>query len=196
VKPLQITLFLIANVIFIAQTGRHVHQLVFGAQPSVLDRFEPEKEQARSERQLQVLLTDYESIHNEIRTLEKGKKHAEARDVRQEHSELYEKRDALQLEISQREQKAREMRDTWIFAGNGLSLIVVGGALYKRGLVWSGFAILVSGFCVLEYWASPSFFGGGAVAEFHQLLLSKTILTLSSLAALYVFWWFREAPNS
>jgi hypothetical protein len=194
-KPLQISLFLIANVIFISQAGRHIHQLAFGAQPSVLDKFDPEKEKARSEAQLQVLLEDYGSVSDEIRALEKGKKHSEVKDVQQEHSDLYEKKAALGKEISEREQKAREMRDTWIFAGFGLSLIIAGGILYKRAVVWPGFAVLVTGFCILEYWASPSFFGGGAVAEFHQLLLSKTILTVSALGALYLFWRIREEPS-
>jgi hypothetical protein len=31
-KPLQITLFLIANLIFITQAGRDVHQVFLGAQ--------------------------------------------------------------------------------------------------------------------------------------------------------------------
>ena len=194
-KPLQITLFLIANVIFLSQVGRNVHHLVFGAQPSVLDKFEPEKQKARSEAQLQVLLSDYQAVTEEIRALEKGKKSSDVMDLRQEHSDLYEKKDALRSEISEREEKAREMRDLWIYCGYGLLLIIGGSILYRRRVVWPGFAILVTGFCVLEYWASPSFFGGGAVAEYHQLLLSKTVLTFLALAALYVFWKMRGEPN-
>ena len=194
-KTLQITLFLIANVIFITQSGRHIHQLAFGAQPSVLDKFDSEKAKVRSEAQMQVLLDDYKTVSDEIRALEKGKKHSEAVDARQEHSDLYEKKDALRSEISDREHKARELRDLWIFSGFGLTLILIGGSLYKRAIVWPGFAILVTGFCILEYWASPTFFGGGAFAEFHQLLLSKTILTLSALGALYLFWRIKTEPN-
>lgn len=194
-KALQITLFLIANVIFFSQAGRNIHHLVFGAQPSVLDKFEPEKEKARSEAQVQVLLADYQAVSEKIRALEKGKKHSEVMDLRQEHSDLYDKKDALRSEISEREEKAREMRDLWIYSGYGLLLIVAGTVLYRRAVVWPGFAILVTGFCVLEYWASPSFFGGGAVAEYHQLLLSKTILTFLALGALYLFWGIRGGPN-
>jgi hypothetical protein len=194
-KPLQITLFLIANVIFISQAGRNIHHLVFAAQPSVLAKFEPEKEKARSEAQLLVLLADYKAVSEEVQALEKGKKHTEVMDLRQQHSDLYEKKEALRSEISQREEKSREMRDLWIYSGYGLFLIVAGGVLYRRRVFWPGFAILVTGFCVLEYWASPSFFGGGAVAEYHQLLLSKTILTFLALIALYVFWRMRGEPN-
>jgi hypothetical protein len=194
-KALQITLFLIANVIFLSQAGRNVHHLVFGAQPSVLDQFEPEKEKARSEAQLEVLLADYKKVSEEIKALEKGKKQEEVMDIRQEHSALYEKQSALRSEIMQREETSREMRDLWIYSGYGLCLIILGGYVYRRGIVWPGFSILVAGFCILEYWASPSLFGGGAVAEYRQLLWSKTILTFSALVALYVFWRMRGLPN-
>lgn len=194
-KTLQITLFLIANVIFISQAGRNIHHLIFAAQPSVLDRFEPEMEKARSEKDIQVLLADYKAVSDEIHALEKGKRQSEVMDIRQEHSDLYESQTALRSEISQREQKSREMRDVWIFSGYGLLLIVAGSFVYRRGVVWPGFAILVTGFSVLEYWASPTFFGGGAVTEFHQLLLSKTVLTVSALVALYAFWLCRGGPN-
>ena len=191
-KTLQITLFLIANVIFITQSGRHLHQLAFGAETSVLDRFDAEKSKARSEKQVQVLLDDYAATQDEIRSLEKGRKNSEVSDIRQEHSELYEKSDALKSEISDREHKARELRDLWIFSGFGIFLILLGSLIYKRRAMWPGFAVLVTGFCILEYWSSPTYFGGGAYAEFHQLLVSKTILTLSALAALYLFWKHKE----
>jgi hypothetical protein len=194
-KTLQITLFVIANVIFISQAGRNVHHLIFATQPSVLDRFNPEMQKARSEKQLNVLLADYQAVSDEISALEKGKKQSEAMDIRQQHAELYQRQRALQSEIMQRETNNREMRDVWIFSGYGLLLIAGGILAYKRGVVWPGFGILVAGFCVLEYWASPTYFGGGAVAEFHQLLLSKTVLTFMALAALYAFWLFRDEPS-
>lgn len=194
-KALQITLFLIANVIFLSQAGRNIHHMVFGSQPSVLDKFEPEKQKARSETQLRVLLTDYQAVLEEIRALEKGKKSSEVADLRHARSETYDRKDALRSEISQREDRAREMRDLWIYSGYGLLLIIAGGVLYRRTVVWPGFAILVSGFCILEYWVSPSYFEGGAYAEYHQLLLGKTILTFLALGALYVFWRLRGDPN-
>lgn len=194
-KALQITLFLIANVIFLSQAGRNIHHVILGSQPSVLDKFEPEKQKARSEAQLRVLLADYQAVLEEIRALEKGKKSSEVADLRHTHSATYDRKDALRSEISQREDRTREIRDLWIYSGYGLLLIIAGGVLYRRDVVWPGFAILVSGFCILEYWASPSYFEGGANAEYHQLLLGKTILTLLALGALYGFWRLRGDPN-
>jgi hypothetical protein len=45
-KPLQIVLFVIGNIIFLSQLGRHTHQLALGAKPSVLDKFEVERTKA------------------------------------------------------------------------------------------------------------------------------------------------------
>ncbi len=186
-KPLQITLFVIANVIFITQGGRDIHQLIWGSEPSILDQFNPEKVKARSEKKTEVLVDEYRSANEEIRALEKGKGWKEVQDIQQEHEELYQKRGALQSEILERETKKREFRDVWIFTSFGAALIVLGTVLYRSRAVWPGLSVIIAGFAVFEYWASPSFFGG-AGAEFHALLVSKTVLTMIALVALYVVW--------
>ena len=186
-KPLQITLFIITNIIFITQSGRDVHLLIWGSEPSILDQFDPEKTKARSEKKVEVLLVEYRNVNEEIRALEKGKGFKEVQDIRQEHEDLYKKKDALHSEISEREAKKREFRDVWLFTAFGAALIVLGTALYRLRAVWPGLSIVIAGFTVFEYWASPSFFSG-AGAEFHALLVSKTVLTFIALAALYVVW--------
>ena len=186
-KPLRITLFIIANIIFITQSGRDVHQLIWGSEPSILDQFEPEKTKARSEKKNEVLVDEYRDADDQIHTLEKGKGSKEVQDIRQEHEDLYQKKEALRSEISEREAKKREFRDVWIFTGFGAVLIVLGTILYRSRAVWPGLSIVIAGFAVFEYWASPSFFGG-AGAEFHALLVSKTVLTVIALVALYVVW--------
>lgn len=186
-KPLQITLFIIANIIFITQSGRDVHQLIWGSEPSILDQFDPEKTKARSEKNTEVLVNEYRNVNEQILGLEKGKGWKEVQDIRQEHEELYQKKGALHSEISEREAKKREFRDLWIFTAFGAALIVLGVVLYHQRMMWPGLSIVIAGFTIFEYWASPSFFGG-AGAEFHALLVSKTVLTLVALASLYVVW--------
>ena len=193
-KPLQIALFIIANVIFLTQSGRDVHQLIWGSEASILDQFEPEKTKARSQKRTELLVDDYRLVSEQIRGLEKGKGSKEVADIRQEQNELYEKKDALQKEISEREAKKREFRDLWIFTAFGGMLVVVGGILYRSRIFWPGLSILIAGFGIFEYWASPSFFSG-AGAEFHALLVSKTLLTLVALISLYVLWRFRDVDT-
>jgi hypothetical protein len=186
-KPLQITLFIIANVIFITQSGRDVHQLLWGSEPSILDQFDSEKTKARSEKKTEVLVDDFRNVSEQVRALEKGKGWKEVQDIRQEHEELYQKKEALHSEISERETKKREFRDVWIFTAFGAALIALGAVFYHLRIIWPGLSIVIAGFAVFEYWASPSFFSG-AGAEFHALLVSKTVLTLVALVSLYVAW--------
>ena len=184
-KPLQITLFIIANLIFITQGGRDIHQLIWGSQASVLDQFEPEKAKARSEKRTELLVAEYRNVNEQIRALEKGKGSKEVQDIRQEQEELYQKREALHSEISERESKKREFRDLWIFTAFGSALVVVGVVLYRSRRYWPGLSVVIAGFSIFEYWASPSFFSG-AGAEFHALLVSKTLLTFVALVSLYM----------
>jgi hypothetical protein len=133
------------------------------------------------------LLSDGKKANEEILALEKGKGWKEAQDILQEHQDLYQKRDALRSEISERETKAREFRDVWIFTAFGAALIILGTVLYRSRAVWPGLSIIIAGFTIFEYWASPSFFSG-ASSEFHAVLVSKTVLTLVALIALYAVW--------
>ena len=186
-KPLQITLFIIANVIFITQGGRDVHQLIWGSESSVLDQFSPEKVKAQSEKKSEVLVDEFRNVNDQILALEKGKGYQEMQNISQEHQDLYQKRDALRSEISERETKTREFRDVWIFTVYGVALIILGTVLYRSRAMWPGLSIVIAGFTIFEYWVSPSFFSG-ASNEFHALLVSKTVLTVVALIALYAVW--------
>ena len=186
-RPLQITLFVIASVIFLTQCGHDVHQLIWGAQPSVLDQFSPAEAGARAVKDRAVLVAEYRKVDLQIHTLEKDKDAQEAQDIQQKNRDLYEKRDALRGEISQRESKQRQMRDVWIYAAYGFALIVLGLGVYRLGSVWPGISAVIAGFTIFEYWVSPSSFEG-AKAEFHALLVSKTILSFIALLSLYIAW--------
>jgi hypothetical protein len=186
-KALQITLFIIANVIFITQGGRDIHELIWGSEPSILDQFQPAVAKARAEKSMETLVNEYRSVNDQIQGLEKGKSLQEVQDIRQEHEELYQKKEALNSEISERETKQREFRDVWIYTIYGAVLIVFGTVLYGFRAEWPGLSIVIAGFAIFEYWASPSFFAGAGI-EYHALLLSKTVLTIIALAALYGVW--------
>ena len=186
-RTLQITFFIIANIIFITQSGHDIHQLIWGSEASILDQFEPEKAKARSEKSVKVLLTEYRGVNDQIDALEKGKGAKEVEDIQQKQKGLYDKKTALNKEISERENMQRQFRDLWIFTGFGTALIILGGFLYRARSLWAGVAIIITGFGIFECWASPSFFSG-ADAEFHMLLVSKTFLSLFALVCLYTAW--------
>lgn len=187
-RALQITLFLIANVIFLSQAGRNIHQLIFGEKRSVLDEFEPEKQKVRSTTTIRELVENLRSVSDEIKKLEQAEDAPNKMDLQGEHPDLYDKRHDLRVEIDHREERAREVRDLWVFSVYGLLLIGLGAILYRRGVVWPGFAILITGFVILEVWASPAYFGMGAITETYQLLACKTVITFVALALVYILW--------
>jgi hypothetical protein len=197
-KIIQIILFVLASIAFLTQIGRHAHQVVYGTERSVLDRFETDfadRQKALEQKDDGVLLDNYREANEHIRALEKGVKHDALEDLRRENVEKYDLRDSLRTEIQEREQRRRQLRDIWIYSAFGILLIFVGAAVYRGGAIWAGFAVVVTGFSELEYWASPTFFGGAADAEFHTLLINKLILSLIALALLYAFWAIRNLPN-
>lgn len=182
-KGLQITLFILGNVLFLGQLGRDVHHLIWGNEPSIFDQFEPARTNARAEQNLNVLLEEYRKANREVEALEKGKTDAEIQQLRRDHEELYEIRGETHSEIVEREETSHELRDLWVYSGYGLFLITLGTLAYRRQ-PWAGMALAIAGFTILEYWASPPIFGG-AFNEFRALLWSKTALTALAVLLLY-----------
>ncbi|MFO1441475.1 MAG: hypothetical protein U1F81_24360 [Verrucomicrobiaceae bacterium] len=182
---LRLTLFIIGNVLFFSQLARDLHHLVWGVETSVFDEFNPERNKARSEASFTTLLDEYRKTRIQTDALEKTKTWEETQQLRKEHKELYERHEELRSEIAQREQMSRELRDTWAYSGFAIALIFLGFMCFHRQSRWTGVALTLSGFTILEYWASPLFFGGAPV-EFRALLWTKTFLTVVALALLYV----------
>lgn len=190
-KVLQIILFLIGNVVFLAQIGRHAHQIFFGTEHSIVEQYESdfsERERAKAQKNEAVLLEEYRLANETVRALEKGVKSDAQSDLRREHTEEYDLRNSLRNELQERERRQRELRDVWLYSLFGLALIGAGAVTYFRGAYWAGFAVLVTGFIEMEYWASPTFFGGAADAEFRVLLINKFIISLIAFVLLQGFW--------
>ncbi|TDU69406.1 hypothetical protein EI77_03059 [Prosthecobacter fusiformis] len=183
-RAFAVTLFIIGNLIFLTQLGKDVHQLIWGMETSMFDEFEPEKISARAETNTAALLEEFRKADAEIKVLERSKTSDETYQVRKENESLYNTRNEARVELLARESKSAELRDLWVFSGYGIFLIAVGGILSRKAVTWPGLAVLVSGFSILEYWASPPFFEG-AGTEFRTLLWNKTFLTFFALFALY-----------
>lgn len=183
-KTLQITLFIIGNVLFLGQLGIDMHRLVWGTEKSVFDEFNPTRSKVRKELDFETLLADYRKMRAETEALEKSKSEDEVKQMKTEHKDLYDRFYETSSELSQRENKGRELRDTWSYSGYGILLILIGFFSFHRGKQWAGIALAISGFTILEYWASPPIFAGATV-EFRELLWSKTVLTIIAIGLLY-----------
>jgi hypothetical protein len=198
-KPLQIISVVILSLVLLTQIARHGYQLIFGTERSVIEQFAPDYETHRKARQakdMSILLDEYKTASSGVAELERGKDPAEKYKLRARNEDLYNNYDALRTEITQRESRSREIRRLLIFSAIGVVFITIGTLVYKRGAIWPGFGLIAAGFCELEYWSSPSFFGGGALSEYTMLLWTKLILSMISLALLYTLWALRGSRNA
>ena len=102
-KALIITLFIVGNVVFFSQLGRDLHHLVWGAEKSIFDEFNPAQISARSEHSKEKLLMDYRKLYTETEAMEKSKSQEEIDLIRNEHKDLYNQLYETRSELSERE---------------------------------------------------------------------------------------------
>ncbi len=195
-KKLQITLFLLASLVLLTQTVRHIHLYFFelSSNTSVIDPFESDyqiSKEVAEERSMEVLVADYGATKSKIKALEKGKSKEEIEEIAKAEEDLYQKNTKLRYEIEGRERRLREIRDLWLFCSAGLVFIILGAGFYLKQAAWTGMSLLIAGFAELIWWSSPAFSGGGANAEYELLLINKTVISLIALGLLYVAWYFR-----
>lgn len=190
-KNLQITLFIIASVIFSTQTIRHMHLYFYGTETSVLDQFEEfseEKDRIQNDRSLESLVLDYEAGKAEVSKLEKGLDWSERQEVRVENESLFSRVEMLESEIRQREMRSRDLRDMVMFSVAGFLLVIGGYFLVKTGREWSGIAVVIAGFAELVWWTKPDFFGNWAFNEYGNLLVAKIVISFSALITLFLLF--------
>jgi len=108
--------------------------------------------------------------------------------LRHQDPELFARHMALRQELEQRERMSNELRDLWIYSVAGLFLIALGCMIYIKGNGWTGMSVIIPGFLELIWWSAPRFNLGGAVQEYHQLLVNKIFLTAIALVLLFALW--------
>jgi hypothetical protein len=194
-KGFQKTLLILVCAALCTQLVRHVHVYVIGYEESILapaGAYYEFKEQVRMEESTDDLMAEYEALEEELDQLKKADPSKEQHILMQENAELFALHSALASELRERQTVTREIRDTWIFSGAGLVLIVLGVFIYSRGSGWVGMSLLVPGFLELMWWSAPSFTLGGAIREYDTLLVNKIILTIVALALAYALWFFAQ----
>ncbi len=190
-KGLQTTFFIIFSGILSVQAIRHVHLYAFGFEESILvpyQEFFGMKEEIRLEASTDELLAEYEASKEKIKQLRDSDPTKRLHELRQENAEFFARSDALGTELKQRETKARELRDIWLFSIAGFILIGLGSLLYARGYDWVGISLILPGFQELVWWSAPSFSLGGALQEYDLLLVNKIILTVIAFVLIYTLW--------
>ncbi len=191
-KAFQTTLLILFAAILTTQAIRHVHLYVIGYEepfPVTAPGFPAEaRAQARMEESTDELMAEYEATREQLEQLIQEDPAKTTYTLQQEHPELFARHSALAIEVNERHRITSEIRDLWIFSIAGIILLGVGARLYVTGHEWVGMSLIVPGFLELMWWSSPSFTMGGAVQEFDVLLLNKIVVTIVSIALLYLFW--------
>lgn len=200
-KKLQITLFILASLVFLTQTVRHIHLYFFAAESgvSMIDPFEPDYEiekEVKEEHSTEILVQEYKQTQKKVEELEEGKTKEEIEDLAESNKDLYSKRSNLRHEIIQREAWNREISNIWIYCFVGITFIILGSIIYAKGAPWIGMSFLIPGFLELIWWSSPSFHLGGAIREYELLLLNKIILSIVGIVLLYALWFFKSKMES
>ncbi len=190
-KGLQITFLIIFGSILSVQAIRHVHLYAYGFEESILDSYQEffgMKMEIQLEASIDELLAEYKASTEKIKQLRDSDPTKMLRQMRQENAELFARSDALGKELRQREERARQLRDIWLFSIAGYVLIGLGSLLYARGYDWVGISLILPGFQELVWWSAPSFSLGGALQEYHLLLVNKIILTVIAFVLIYTLW--------
>ena len=192
-RPLQITLALIALVILTTQTFRHAYVRWLEPRTSVLDRCAEKVEQdITAAKSLDALVSLYEEAHRKVKEAEKE----DAKVPKADREELYERlaREPYKSEATVKgaiqtwEQHGKEIYELRFFWTCGLVSILSGIGCYKYFSRWIGIAGIAAGFSEMIYWTAPSFRVFGSEVEFDRLLTQKLIFSVVSWILLLGLW--------
>jgi hypothetical protein len=195
-KPLRITLFVIAFVLLASQTFRHAYVRWIETRTSVLDKYDSETgKKISSARSLSELEAAYDAAYKEKKKEEEAtKKEQEAnpdrdRPVRNSQIEAQSKESDLRMAIHEWESQTKEIRELHHFWTVGVIALVLGLLVYSRVERWSGFALVILAFCEMVWATCPGFRNlAGAQPEFDRLLLHKFVFSLLSFVLLIGTW--------
>jgi hypothetical protein len=194
-KPLRITLFVIAFVILASQTFRHAYVRWLETRVSVLDKYDTDTDKQISAAQsLHELEQAYDAAYKETKKEEearraKGEVESTESKYSRERTEAEKKEDRLRQAIQEWESKNKEIRELHYFWVAGLIALVLGMVIYERMERWTGFALVILAFCEMIWATTLSFhYFLSNNHEFDRLLTQKFSFSVVSLVLLIVSW--------
>ena len=187
-KALQKTLALIALVILTAQTVRHAYLLWVEPRGSVLDKYDqPLKADIAAAGSLDELLQRYDRARKEVDQARASGATDESPSFTPNNllKEPYRSERVLRDAITDWEAKTKEVLGLRFYCAVGFLLSLAGLIIYRKLSRWYGLALVITAFCEVIYWTSPTFLGP-ATHEFDRLLVNKLFLSILSLGLLFV----------
>lgn len=191
-KTLQKVLAIIALLILITQTVRHIYVHWVESRQSVLDKYErPLKDDIKQAKSLDELVVKYDEVYKKVE-IEKAKKSKPSLSYSERtENEPYKSESALEEAIKSWERKSKEISALKFYWFCGLFFLVLGVVFYKKFNRWLGLTFLIIAFSEMIYWTSPTFLGT-ETKEFDRLLTCKIFFSLVSLVLLFGVVWFNR----
>jgi hypothetical protein len=188
---LQKTLFIIALLVLLTQTVRHLYVRWVEPTSSALDKYElPVKEEIKKANSLDELLKQYDEARK--KTPEAENRAVDPLTISGRPSET----DVLKTAIQEWEARTKEIFELRFFWGCGLVLLLLGLLCYRQQCLWLGLTLITTGIAEMVWWTSPSFRWGGASREFDKLLTNKIAFSLMSIILLLITGHIVERLNA
>ncbi|TFH15912.1 MAG: hypothetical protein E4H02_06865 [Lentisphaerales bacterium] len=204
-RPLKITVFMVAVFVLTIQGFRHVYVRFLETRTSVLERYEvgDTEKVVNSVPSLAELVEQYEVAKKTVDELEEQRREGAAsrseanwlvfeETFREEHKQAYELESSLKKGIREWEGKSKEINDLRVFWLLGFALVVIGELFEISGRAWIGMSLIIPGLAEMIWWTSPSFGLAGGPHEFNRMLINKLVLTLITLVLVMIGWYLNE----
>jgi hypothetical protein len=183
-KTLQKILAIIAILILVTQTVRHVYLRWLQPRQSVLDKYEqPLKDDIKSAQSLGDLVRKYDEVYKKVQTEKADKSKPSLSYSEKSETEPYKSEIALKEAIRSWESKSKEIHALRFYWFCGLIFLILGAVFYKKFNRWFGLTLMIAAFSEMIYWTSPTFIGP-ETREFDKLLTYKIIFSLLSFLLL------------
>jgi hypothetical protein len=189
-KTFQRVLAMLAVLIVGAQTLRHVYVRYIEPRQSVLDRFDPTRQNIAASKSLDELVTLYETAWKKVE--EEDKTHPatteESYDYRRAEREPYKSEVQLKQAITEWEDHQRQLYELHFFWWSGFASVVIGAFAYRRSVQWLGMSCVLLGFLEMIWATSPSLSSFGYPIEFERLLTYKIAYSVATFGVVLAAW--------
>jgi hypothetical protein len=189
-KNFKTTFFVIAMMILLTQTIRHLYVRCYYDKPSVLDKYHDSDvdKYIKKSISLDSLLIKYDKAYNEVNLFERGKTKDQIDSLKKIDEQIYDTKNNYRGAIEDWEAKENKIHEVIRFWICGLILIGIGMILYSKKIRWFGLSLIMVGLVEMIYWTSPDLTLGGATLEFLKYLNAKLILSSITFIILTILW--------
>ncbi len=187
-KKLSTSVFVVLLVLLCTQFISHSYNRIFSNEESVLEKYKGKKPESSLDSSLSIkeLSMIYADSLKRIKLIESGKSGRKSR-LYTAQDDPYARKSAVEQLITSKENDSRNIRRMLAFWIAGIILAAAGSLVYIKADIWTGAALVISGFIEMTWSTGPLFFLSSA-ADSVMMLNVKIILSAVTAAAVTAFW--------